>query len=210
MPSNRRRTFHGKNVWTKPKESPPAKQGAAARYGQLRSAVGQGLLFNERPVRICPEAVNEVARDYAGANGSSSVGIRRATRLIKTLLGCQCCGISGGHYLFDLHHHIKDVGKGAAGHEKAVSISSINSYRLMSEELTKCCVVCANCHRKIHAGVIVQPCPMLRCSAKTLSRLAALTKGLRELPGGGQQKRSRAQARPVKRGAPGIYYSGGP
>lgn len=67
----------------------------------------------------------------------------------KSLQKCKCCNEADACCL-DLHH--------LDPNEKDVNISDVVRYwswdRLMSE-LDKCIVVCANCHRKIHAGVIV-------------------------------------------------------
>lgn len=66
----------------------------------------------------------------------------------KLTLQCQLCGCSDVECL-DFHH--------VDSKQKEISISAgiheVSSKRLVSE-LTKCAVVCANCHRKIHAKTV--------------------------------------------------------
>lgn len=61
---------------------------------------------------------------------------------------CLCCGESETCCL-DLHHLDPS--------EKEAELSNVASYwnwERMQAEIDKCVVVCSNCHRKIHAGVI--------------------------------------------------------
>lgn len=71
-----------------------------------------------------------------------------AYRAWKSTLKCQLCSCSDTECL-DFHH--------VDSKKKEISISAgiheVSSKRLINE-LTKCAVVCANCHRKIHAGTI--------------------------------------------------------
>ena len=66
----------------------------------------------------------------------------------KETLSCIVCGESNACCI-DLHHLDPT--------DKEVDISDVTRYwsweRLMVE-IDKCIVVCSNCHRKIHAGVI--------------------------------------------------------
>lgn len=62
---------------------------------------------------------------------------------------CQCCGETETCCL-DLHHLDPS--------EKEGTISNITaswSWERLKLEIDKCIVVCSNCHRKIHAGVII-------------------------------------------------------
>ena len=65
--------------------------------------------------------------------------------------GCCLCGESNPICL-DFHHVIQE--------EKSDWIHrliSLNSRKKLEIELRKCAVVCSNCHRKIHAGIINNP-----------------------------------------------------
>ncbi len=65
--------------------------------------------------------------------------------------GCCLCGESNPICL-DFHHVIQE--------EKSDWIHrliSLNSRKKLEIELRKCAVVCSNCHRKIHAGIIENP-----------------------------------------------------
>lgn len=60
--------------------------------------------------------------------------------------GCVLCGYNKCLDAIEFHH----VG------DKSFSLSKVRqqSVRIVKNELSKCIVVCANCHREIHAGKI--------------------------------------------------------
>lgn len=65
---------------------------------------------------------------------------------------CQICGYSKYVGALEFHHidpSQKDFGIASKGYTR--------SWDKNKEELNKCVLVCSNCHREIHAGVI--PCP---------------------------------------------------
>lgn len=62
---------------------------------------------------------------------------------------CCICGYNKCVEALDFHHldpTQKDFGIGAKGYTRAWS--------KVKEELDKCILVCANCHREIHAGIL--------------------------------------------------------
>ena len=65
---------------------------------------------------------------------------------------CLCCGESCGICL-DFHHLDPTT--------KRASVSRISATRLsievILEEIAKCIILCSNCHRKLHAGLIEIP-----------------------------------------------------
>lgn len=65
----------------------------------------------------------------------------------KRQQGCIICGESEP-YCLDMHH--------LNPNEKETTVSSLTSsgWTKLMKEASKCVVVCANCHRKIHAGLI--------------------------------------------------------
>lgn len=66
---------------------------------------------------------------------------------IKAAKGCCCCGEKTVCCL-DFHHVGDDK-------DRDVSTWALNkSVKRMLEEIGKCVVVCSNCHRKVHAGLI--------------------------------------------------------
>lgn len=69
---------------------------------------------------------------------------------VKSKHGCYFCDESEPVAL-DFHH--KDPS------EKDMNISVMVGYpiRKLKAEIEKCAVVCANCHRKLHAGIIKDP-----------------------------------------------------
>lgn len=68
-------------------------------------------------------------------------------RGIKTHLGCMYCG-ENSHPCVLEYHHVND--------DKDITIGQQNSRKLsvLMDEVKKCICLCANCHRKVHAGVI--------------------------------------------------------
>lgn len=62
---------------------------------------------------------------------------------------CQCCGYNACNHALDFHHIDPKV--------KSFSIGAWTKTKFTQEvldELDKCVLVCSNCHREIHAGVI--------------------------------------------------------
>ena len=60
---------------------------------------------------------------------------------------CELCGYSGCIDVLDLHH------KDASKKEFGISSSGLTrSWEKNKAEADKCVLLCANCHREIHAG----------------------------------------------------------
>ncbi len=65
---------------------------------------------------------------------------------------CIICGYSKCGQALEFHHvdeTIKDFGISAKGYTR--------SWEKVKKELDKCILVCANCHREIHAGITQPP-----------------------------------------------------
>ncbi len=65
---------------------------------------------------------------------------------------CRLCKYNKCHWAFDLHHvngKTKDFGLSARGLTR--------SWEKLKKEADKCILVCANCHREIHAGITQLP-----------------------------------------------------
>ena len=61
---------------------------------------------------------------------------------------CQGCGIRGIPAIFEFHH------RDAQQKEFGLSEEGIpRTWAKMLAELAKCVMLCANCHREVHAGV---------------------------------------------------------
>lgn len=60
---------------------------------------------------------------------------------------CECCGYRGCEAVFDFHHLNPDEKDFAIAHR-----GHARSWEDVKVELDKCIMVCANCHREIHAG----------------------------------------------------------
>lgn len=69
---------------------------------------------------------------------------------------CIFCGYNRSHSALDFHHI------DAASKEFGVSLDGLTrSWERTKKELDKCVLVCANCHREIHAGIL-QPSEVIR------------------------------------------------
>ena len=76
---------------------------------------------------------------------------------IKKDMSCSNCGESESACL-DFHHICSDTKK----RNVANMVSDCFSKEKIEKEMAKCVVVCANCHRKIHAGLLsykIESCP---------------------------------------------------
>jgi hypothetical protein len=103
----------------------------------------------------CKICSKEKAYTYFKANVQKSGKRANQSRIILTKLveqikekyGCSICGEKEGCCLD--FHHIND--------DKNLDIGSLaakKKRREIFEEINKCIVVCANCHRKIHRGIV--------------------------------------------------------
>lgn len=59
--------------------------------------------------------------------------------------GCSLCGYNKCIDALEFHH---------VGEDKQIEISKARTYAMLKREIEKCILVCANCHREIHAGRI--------------------------------------------------------
>lgn len=68
---------------------------------------------------------------------------------------CEICGYSKCYEALDFHHRdpsIKSFGLSAKGITR--------SWDKIKDEIDKCVLICANCHREIHAGITQLPVVM--------------------------------------------------
>lgn len=63
---------------------------------------------------------------------------------------CVVCGYDKCKDALDFHH--KDPTKKTAG--IAAMLASPKKRSLVMEEVRKCVLICSNCHRELHAGII--------------------------------------------------------
>lgn len=77
---------------------------------------------------------------------------RRTTkkRMVDSMGGkCQCCSYDKCQDALEMHHLDPNVKEFSFGSVTANPIS----WKRICEELRKCILLCANCHREIHAGI---------------------------------------------------------
>lgn len=75
---------------------------------------------------------------------------RRFLARYKRFIGCQNCG-EKEPVVLDLHHDNADSKEGDPSNLCG------RSRKRLKDEVRKCIVLCANCHRKVHAGLLKIP-----------------------------------------------------
>lgn len=108
----------------------------------------------------CKPCYNAYNRQYyaAGENEKQIVRSRKNSKAIrvkfqewKQTQHCCICGEKSVECL-DLHHIDPNEKEGNVS-----QLGHFGSWKRVEEEIVKCVVVCANCHRKIHSGRIECP-----------------------------------------------------
>lgn len=107
------------------------------------------------------DALREQGRKYYAANRDEASlrakkNYEQATVLFSKLKskGCSVCGYNSCLSALEFHH--LDPSK------KEHKLSQIRSEKTILRETAKCILVCANCHREIHAGIIHNFQPLLQ------------------------------------------------
>ena len=88
------------------------------------------------------------ARHYSNRQNRAKQNKENLTNL-KESISCSACGEYHPACCMDYHHldpNIKEKG--------VAQMIQGNSWQKIQEEISKCILVCANCHRKIHEGLI--------------------------------------------------------
>jgi len=79
---------------------------------------------------------------------------RTKARLVEAMGGeCVCCGYKKSIWPMEMHHldtSKKEFGLGS-------SRANIVSWKRISEEASKCVMLCSNCHKEVHQGITVVP-----------------------------------------------------
>ena len=80
---------------------------------------------------------------------------KKQFHIIKCEIGCQICGYNKYGGSLDFHH--------IDPNKKLFTLSRYwrYSWDKLEEEIKKCILLCANCHREFHAGLINQPLTQL-------------------------------------------------
>ncbi|MDD3488116.1 MAG: hypothetical protein PHH35_02070 [Candidatus Pacebacteria bacterium] len=74
---------------------------------------------------------------------------------------CIFCGYNKCNDALDFHH-ISSKDK-----EFGLSVRGLTrSWEKITKELNKCILVCANCHRELHAGILQLPKEILECTSR--------------------------------------------
>lgn len=85
------------------------------------------------------------------------VGRGRRRKILSELRANNGCVVCGEKDICVLDfHHLHGSSKSKHG-GMTVTCAAAKSWKSMWAEIAKCIIVCANCHRKIHAGLVVPP-----------------------------------------------------
>ena len=68
-------------------------------------------------------------------------------RIFGSVYACECCGYNKCLAALEFHH-VDPMTK-----ERAIAVMKNYSEQKLRDEINKCVLVCANCHREIHEGV---------------------------------------------------------
>ena len=91
---------------------------------------------------------------------------RRKEDIVYVMGGCcQICGYNRAITALDLHH------LNPADKEFGIGAILNKDWELMNSEIQKCILVCANCHREIHEGLITKDEALLKVDPSTLDQL---------------------------------------
>lgn len=114
------------------------------------------LCNDEVPVgtcKICDRKFNYNKKAGHTTTMCNSCSVTKRRNKVKKMavehLGgkCICCGYNKSVSALDFHHKDpkeKDFGISARGHSR--------SWQRVKNEIDKCVLLCANCHREVHAG----------------------------------------------------------
>lgn len=107
---------------------------------------------------VVRHAISENGRYRCTKCRVESVERKRKKTKAKLVLmfggGCQSCGYSVCIQALEFHHHDEET--------KEFSIFQLmkNSFDTILKEAKKCVLLCANCHREVHAGIRDCPAPL--------------------------------------------------
>lgn len=113
------------------------------------------------------EWYNNNKKHHVASVRSNTSRYRRAFQKWKATLSCLLCGENTPICLE--FHHVNDDTKDFNISDPGVH----SSLGKMVQELNKCVVLCANCHRKVHAGIRKLP-PDVKCLRVTKADFASV------------------------------------
>jgi hypothetical protein len=141
----------------------PTKQCRKCKLIKPTSGFNKSRSRSEKTRCYCKDCERADAREYYRRNPESykkrarefkkkkSAEFLQEANAIKERTGCCLCGEKTLCCL-DFHHLVGNS-KGREG-GMPVSRAACNSEKQFRRELKKCVVLCANCHRKVHAGIL--------------------------------------------------------
>ncbi len=101
------------------------------------------LQFTHNLYNICKKCNGKKSKEY---------NLKRRLKFLE-LIGnkCEICGYNKYHGALEFHHRNTEEKSEKINHQ------SLTQYKtsFVLEELKKCILVCSNCHREIHAGLII-------------------------------------------------------
>lgn len=92
-----------------------------------------------------PTGMNKSERDIFKRNL-----IRTASDNQKLSIGCKICGYKKEPTALEWHHHNDDKSYSPSD---LLGKGSYKNWEIYQKEISKCVLLCSNCHREVHAGV---------------------------------------------------------
>ena len=127
-------------------KEPKVKSGLASRCKQCERARSKAT--HKRKMDEDPEGYRLVKQERVNK-------AREKTRVLKEEAkagGCQICGYNRCPEALEFHH----VDETTKDYNPS-RLATQGSRDKFLDEIKKCVIVCANCHREIHAGVVESP-----------------------------------------------------
>ncbi len=127
------------------KHTPEGKRAAQlARDRYNRRAVGEDIPRPHPKRAKAPKGQGKTSREYIRRYREENVSF---LRVLKSSVGCQVCGETDPVCLEFHHRDPKMKSFNLANNNAGTKPTSV-----LIEEILKCTILCANCHRKVHAG----------------------------------------------------------
>lgn len=100
--------------------------------------------------RIKPLSKFKNGNGYVCKNCGKSKNKQNKVKWIQSFKGsgCQLCGYNAHPTAIEFHH------VNAEDKDRDLSLMKSMGYQNIVDEISKCLIVCANCHREIHANLV--------------------------------------------------------
>ena len=119
-----------------------------AKYNEIGNLKKVVKLYHISFERLSKVIKHDKKKKFSNTEAVESWRKRKKKALVEYKGGkCQCCGYSKCIEALEFHHLDPNI--------KSFTISGKSkSFNSLKSEVDKCILVCSNCHKEIHAGLI--------------------------------------------------------